>query len=190
MWDGIFKSYSVVKVIPLAQMTPDDWRVLEYENLRNVAKNRIAESATELVGFVLVHVFEKGIGKPYYYSPATPSTVEEIQAGNFQFLNPKDDDELVPKAILLSSGQSALASLVKTVGAGVIVKRIIEDVSIAKLVSDLNQLVDSGLEDYNDLDAALAIALELIKYEGFDYLEAFIDDADEILGWAEDKGLI
>jgi hypothetical protein len=218
MWNGIFKSYSVIKIIPLSKMSSDDWRILEYEGLRNRAKNRIAETATELVGFVLVHVYEKGIGKPFYYQPATPDTVKDFEnTGSIPFLNEPDDRDLVPRAKDLDKAHRRLGELIALIGAAGFLKWLFEknnqsleplppkeppvisepNAPITNLPpedrglwKELNEMFHNGIADWNELDAALAIALELVKYKGFEFLGGFIDEADDALGWAEEKGLI
>ena len=86
MWDGMFapqmrKSIGSVRFVPLEQMTPEDLRILEHENLRNKAKNRIADLilSGELVGFFHVNIVEKRRSKPNYYWPVTKKEVEEFQ---------------------------------------------------------------------------------------------------------------
>lgn len=197
MWNGIFKSYSVVKVIPITKMRSEDWRILEFEGLRNKAKNRIAESVGEdFVGFVQVHVFEKGIGKPHYYMPATEAVVAEIKSGKWKFLNEPDDDALHPNAVLLGDAQEKFEPAIKSLSASGFARILAayagakwaKQEKLQKDLEELEKLWDS--DDPNDLDAGLAIALELAKHKDFKFLDSAIDEVDEYLGWADEVGLL
>lgn len=79
--------------VSLHAMTPADWRVLEYENLRNRAKNRIAEMIIdgELIGFYRVNIVEKAKAKSRYFQPVSDVTIEDEHGG---FENSVDDEAL------------------------------------------------------------------------------------------------
>lgn len=201
IWGGLFKSYSVVKVIPLTQMSRTDWRILEFEHLRNKAKNRIAEALTDdFVGFILVHAFEKGRTKPYYYMPATVVDVGKLKDDSYKFLNEADDDNLIPEVDVLDNSSYEFGRLVKRLGAVGAAEWFRKSDRLAKransekktrLRKELEELVtlwDS--EDPYELDAGLAIAMELVMYDGFEFLQSYIDDVDEYLGALDDLGVL
>lgn len=80
MWNGIFVAKSninSVTFVPLVEMTRAQWRILEYENLRDIAKERIAEAvlAGDLQGFFHVNVTVKK-AKPNYFWPATGGLID------------------------------------------------------------------------------------------------------------------
>lgn len=79
--------------VSIHDMTPADWRVLEYENLRNRAKNRIAEMIIDgdLIGFYRVNVVEKARAKGQYFQPVSDTTIDEEHGG---FENSEDDEVL------------------------------------------------------------------------------------------------
>lgn len=89
-WGGAFspnlqKSIGTVSVLPLVDMTADDWNWLDYDNIRTVARNRIAASmvAGRLRGFFDVNLVEKakGIAKPRYLVPAEEDDINDFASG-------------------------------------------------------------------------------------------------------------
>jgi len=85
MWDGAFaptlrKSIGTVTFVPLSRMSQRDWEWLDFDNLREVAANRIANMAMSgnLTGFFRVMLIEKKAGpvKKEYLWPADYDMVE------------------------------------------------------------------------------------------------------------------
>lgn len=78
MWNGMFspsvrKSIGTVTFVPLSRMSARDWDWLDYDNLREVAANRIATTVVKgkLVGFFRVTLVQKaGPMKNEYLWPA------------------------------------------------------------------------------------------------------------------------
>lgn len=195
MWNGIFKSYQVVEIIPVYEMSKEDWDLLDWGDLRNTAKNRIAESLDkDFLGFAKVNIFDKGRAKPNYMWPVSVGTAAAVAAGDTSSLgfgNEAEADDLTEKALALDNGVTGLESAIMLYGVSKIVKYTQEKAKEEDLRDELSALFDGGFEeDFDALEQALAIALELVKYKGYDWLESFIDDADEALGFAEDVGLI
>lgn len=93
MWDGAFspriqKSIGSVRFLPLADMTAADWAWLDYDNIRTVARNRIAASiaAGKLKGFFDVNITEKAItrSKPRYLWPGEQDDIDAFASGEKQ----------------------------------------------------------------------------------------------------------
>jgi hypothetical protein len=100
MWDGKFlpmqKSVETVRFIPLLEMEEDDWRILEYERLRSVAKNRISSMIFEgtLIGFFRVDVLNKAKAKPNYYWPGSAEMLKRFQeTRDHDFFRNREDDD-------------------------------------------------------------------------------------------------
>lgn len=88
------KTINSVTFVPIWQMNENDWEILDWDFLRNKAKNRIASSiiAGTLSGFHHVNVLMKGRAKPDYYWP-TEFGDEELDSDTAEFFRYEADDE-------------------------------------------------------------------------------------------------
>jgi hypothetical protein len=109
-------------------MTPEMWRVLDFENLREAALNSLAEAAEKgIEGFFDVNIVEKaGPAKNRYFQAATKTDVEAFTSDSTKppgFGNSKDVANLTPAANRLSQWVSDISLLIATgVTAAYIVK--------------------------------------------------------------------
>jgi len=218
MWNGIFKSYRVVEIIPVYQMEKDDWDLLDWGLLRNVAKNRIAEKADgDFFGFVKVNIFNKGAAKLNYLWPIDVGMYERIdKTGEFpEFINEPDVDDLTEKGEALDKGVDALEGLILFYGIKALIKFLHQEAGaqdelepspegeqepedpeaeelseeFMALLEEINAARKNGWEDFRALQQALLIALELVKHKGYAYLADFIKRAEEALDRASDSVL-
>lgn len=200
IWGGFFKSYRVVEVIPIYRMSKEDWELLDWEDLRNTAKNRIVDMLTpDFLGFAKVNVFDKGRAKPNYLWPVTVAEAEEISAGGaFPAFGNTIEEELTTKAKEFGISVDALAFLISLYGMHAVLEYLrnreapkpAQRGDLEQMYLEFTALAESGAEDFDDLEKALAIAMILVVHKGFEFLEGFIDAAEAALGEAEDKGLI
>lgn len=201
MWNGLVKSYQVLRVIPVHEMTREDWRLLDYENLRSTAQNRIVDTAMKgMAGFAWVNIYQKGRAKPNYLMPVTPTVAAEfIETGKIPFTN-EAEETIKPTTLKFNNAVDSIYLTIGTYSTARFVDYSIEQARAAeaeKVAEEFEKMVANGIADFNELDAALAIALELLPLiEGsssedrLTALSQFIDEADEALGLADDRGLL
>lgn len=93
--DAMEKTINSIRFVPLSQMTEDDWDILDWDMLRNKAKNRIAATivAGTLKGFYHVNVLMKARAKPDYYWPAEFGDRGSLDSDTADFFRYEADDE-------------------------------------------------------------------------------------------------
>jgi len=186
MWDGsiLKKSLAAVIFVPISKMTAHDWRVLDFENLRPVAKNRIAEAAAtrDLIGFLHVTALQKGNKRDGYYSPATQEIRDRAFEGdNSWFTNDPDGPLLSVEAIQLQKSMDSFGLL--STAAGLILAARLLDFLIGSNEFEKAQQVAEAVESGERLEAqdeALRLVLMSAWTKELDELEQLAADIDEM----------
>jgi hypothetical protein len=143
-WGGIFKSYSVVEIVPVTEMTKEDWELLDWDNLRNRAKNRIAEKAENLAGFAMIRIFDKAKAKSAYLLPLTEEEAARYkETGEVPFGNEADDLDLSERALTLEEQRQAVKEIMLLKGGWV---KFVEEVLFVALAI----LVMEGIISYTE----------------------------------------
>jgi hypothetical protein len=191
LWRGLFKSYRVVEVIPTYRMTKEDWELLDWEDLRNTAKNRIVDSlGPDFLGFAKVNIFEKGKAKPNYLWPVTVSKAERVSAGEpLEDFGNEIETELTTEAKEFSTDVDDLAFIAGVYGGRAVLKSLMERKHrVEELTKELTAILESGYDDYGSIDQALAIAMTIRKYQDSESLRKLIVELDDILAQMEEAG--
>lgn len=168
-WNGAFsptvqKSIGTIRFVPLYLMTAHDWRVLEFENLRPKAQNRIAEAAFsgDLKGFFHVNIVQKGNAKDGYYWPATADDIAAFEdAGFTNFGNELDDAMVTVDAAQLLNLQDTLSNRAII---DLFLMEIALGVVFAKASGYAKKVKPENFSQWTDIDKALFIALVLLMY--------------------------
>jgi hypothetical protein len=209
VWNGIFnpepgrtlqKSIETAEFIPINKMSPEDWRLLDWDVLSNTAKNAIVKVALSkgIKGFVLYKFVQKGDRQRGYLGPVPNGADPEAYLALPRFTNFSDDESLSEGAQRLN------ASLDKVAGAALSVKDLVVIAGImAKAAGSdetgeeyLNKLMDGDFTDYQELDLMLTWVLASLHELSFndkeklEALEEWANEAEQILGDAEEKGLL
>lgn len=203
MWNGAFspsmrKSIGAVRFMPLSQMSSRDWDWLEYDNLRETARNRIASTIVSgnLIGFFQVMITEKAKAKNEYLWPATKLMLDEFEAGDlmgpdfFRYESDVDAENPAVEAVeTLRSGATFL-----TIPMILSILRVVAQVSEDEYTKQHAEEVDERLLselDREDIEILLA-AIMLWELQ-LDEAERLLDDApesdeaDEVRDWINDR---
>lgn len=228
IWNGsiapwVQKSIGTVRFVPLKAMTTEMWRVLDYENLRETAKNKLAEKARDgIIGFFDVNIVEKaGPAKPRYFLPVVTSkeveTWESEGGAPAGFENSEDVEDLTTEAQELDRWVDRISgAILGGIAAGVVAKHLAENTEASpqapeeeggesfdgyqspttseqreidrrlrqnkddwQAAQELTELAESGsLDNLDDIDAALMIALYLFDKYPLAWLESLIDELE------------
>lgn len=194
---GVRKSYTAT-FVPLLEMTPEMWRWLDFENLREAAINSIAEAAEEgIVGFFNVRVVEKaGPAKDQYFSPATGDDLETFLAdGTVPFENTPDVPALTSSGNKLWQNLLLLAGVIGLAGVIVVISTLVDkpgddeydmtDEEREQLEQIQEQIESGEWEGIEDIDAALAILLTLQNMYPSELLEELIEEIESQLSELE-----
>jgi hypothetical protein len=176
------KSIGTIRFVPLLEMTEDDWRTLDFEYIRDVAKNRIAEQIVErdLVGFFQVNIVEKAVGKERYYMPATEQQAEKfaraetIEADDIGFGSIAEVDDLSPIAKTIVDQHSTM-SIWPPATALLAVEVIREQISKREA-----EELELKSKELNESDLALLYLTYLYKYSSLAEVENFVEETDEL----------
>jgi len=162
---GLTKTIASVSFVPLDEMTPEDWRILEYEALRETAQNRIAEAIVsgELEGFFHVNVTEKAKGKakPHYYWPATRKAVERFKETNSaDFFRYEADTENTTRAV------EKVDDIINNVSVWTMTRRLLAVKRLADEASEKeikDAVLKLGNDDLQSPDFPLKLAIWVFK---------------------------
>ena len=173
MWNGAFsfqKTIGIVRFVPLSEMTPEQWRILEYENLRETAKNRIADMivAGELLGFFHVHLTEKAKGpaKPDYFWPADKSAVDEFRDNNSKkwFRHEPDTDLENASVEKVDALAADWAMILTVVLPSLILREVAVEASEEEIQREIEKSIETGnIDNLTRPDAALILAIWTFK---------------------------
>lgn len=202
MWNGIFsptftKSIGSVRFVPLVEMTSEDWRILEFEDLRPEAKNRIASQVVkgELLGFFHVNVTTKAKAKPDYYWPANRAMLDEFNSskssdffrhevnGGIEGGTAKRLDSLMTKAFSSLTVRTAM----------VIVGTLLIKAKKEENKKELEKITEENLAKLNQDDLATFISILMLWENSLEESENLIselpdsDEKDELLSELEDR---
>jgi hypothetical protein len=210
IWQGTFrpaqinmlsKSVMNANYIPLYEMTKSHWRLLDWDFLRNAAKNDIVDAAAEdrLVGFIETQFAIKGRGGRYL-APVVESDLPNLAEilDNTRIRNSVDDLVLTNLARGFDLAVTAVQSTM--IGRPLAVKAMLL-ASIADLLHNQQDVDEAQARieemwsgDYTDLDITLTWALgflhdiPLAMERKYEWLQEWADEMDQILGEAEDSG--
>lgn len=186
MWNGMFKSYGTARVIPLSLMTAADWRWLEHENLRNIAKNNIADRADRLFGFADINILSKGQTKNRYLQPLSVEEAQEVVIGeHLDSFGHFTDVDLSPAAVKLEAQATFIDGAISAYAPGVFILGAVAEAQRREqqdLVDELNEMISSGFSDYYELDQGLSLTMEL-RRKGYDdeKLNEFVNAVEDAI---------
>lgn len=199
------KSIGSATFVSICDMTEQDWKLLDWDNLSNTAKNAIVQLALKepIVGFILFKFIKKGSAREGYFDPVGLSSLGSLQdalaSPGFENYGNSDEaltpiasrvDKVVSRVSIASFGLS-LTLLWPTVY--VILNKVKEnsaDKALAKLIKCIESMFTDEANSIDELDATLAFVLTVLHYIDIEALDEWADEAEQILGDAEDKGLI
>lgn len=198
MWDGAFspilrKSVGTVRYVPLVDMTLRDWEWLDYDNIRTVARNRIASALVrgQLRGFFQVMLTQKA-AKLEYFWPATPADIQQFaESGEADFFRHQsevdNENSAVENVERLRQGirYLPLATLIEIIN-GV---RSLTDEETAEYLDRIDLgLLESGGTPREILIASLML-WEMSLEESLSILEEVPegDEVDEVRDWLDDR---
>lgn len=195
------KSIGTVRFIPLAQMTSENWKVLDYGALRETAINRLERKARgKLIGFFEVNILQKaGPAKNRYYVPVTREDLDEWEEGEAPegFENSADED-LTPAGVAFNNFVSALALAIVLGGVAAVVAVLTDDTTSCSLededeaqIQELLDLLASGdyFENLDPAYAGLAIALYLYGKCPIEFYQRVIDEFIESIDELEELAI-
>lgn len=177
-----------VRFIRLVDMTAHDWDVLDYDNVRDVARNRIADMMLrrELIGFLRIEIHVEN-GKEAYYQPVTRADVEDFeQRDKINFGNYRDADSLSDAAELVEDYRASLSIVPRwmLVAMGVtlrVVARNSNEEVPEEIVEQLEQITRESLFDLSDAALILLLIVLLFVLLGREKFERVINDIpDEV----------
>lgn len=203
IWNGIIvpqvqKSIGTVRFIPLAQMTAENWKVLDYEALRETAINRLEQKARgRLIGFFEVTIVSSanespnrlqkaGPAKSIYYVPVTREEFDDWEEGErpADFEN-RPDEDLTTAGVGFNNLVSAITLAIVLGGVAAVVAVLTDDTTSCSLededeaqIQELLDLLASGdyFENLDPAYAGLAIALYLYGKCPVEFLQRVIDE--------------
>lgn len=154
-WDGVFSPIikSVVgsiQFIDISNVSIEDWSILDYDNLRPVAKNRIADMIVNgtLTGFFRVNVLTKAKTKPHYYWPADEEMMGKYSNDDHSFfVNEQDVDDTSSAADEVDNAIAVVAGTrVATIAKFVDLVKGVNDKDNTTLNSIKNELSDDSTD--------------------------------------------
>lgn len=196
-WKGALapmqKSIGTVRFVPITEMTPRDWRWLDFDNTRTIAQNRIARMimAGSLRGFFQVMIAEKAAKNEYFW-PATQPMVDE-------FVDTDDPTFFVNRSETLTESQAseALASLRSGMGF-LSFAEVMGIVGILTALStsnneELQNIHEDYLQEMEQEDIEIMLSAIMMWEMSLEEVEAVLDDlpesdeADVVRDWINDK---
>ena len=224
-WNGAFvprlsKSIGKVTYIPMWKMTHSDWKVLDWNALRNAAKNDIVRAASEdrIAGFMHVNFLQKGSQAAGYYIPVGAAMLVDLEAQLEKppLTNSKDDAELTTRAerfdaavaaaellLIMASTEKPTTTDDNAEAPALSDKDKIAKMMLASMLEVINderekkeaqayiqQIIDEDFVDITDLDLTLTWAMSVLAEKDIAWLEEWSNEADQILGEAQDKNLV
>jgi hypothetical protein len=213
VWNGVFapieptlqKSVGSSRFIPLLEMTRDDWKVFDWDNISDKAKNALVEKALRepIVGFVHYLFVEKGSKANGYYAAVGESELPTDFLNRPEFQNHGlTDSSPNPKTIEFNNIVTDLAASRTIIAKDDWIKLLAA--ALAKVLKDqhdtektrkfnedmLNKINDGDFADIEELDYCLTWALGVLHEIEIEGLQEWADDAEQIVGDAEDNNLI
>lgn len=204
IWQGAIvpelrKSIGTVTFIPMWKMQPKHWRVLDWDMLRDKAKNDLVDAAKSdrIAGFLYVNFLQKGSMRNGYLLPIVAAEVPNISEimDKPPLEKTKDDPNLTPVAVGVDSAVASVAGLVLFYGAAPVVALmlatildVIDTEREREEAKQYLQIIADGTDDYTELDLALTWALSVLAEKDVEWLQEWADEAEQILGEAEDTG--
>jgi hypothetical protein len=192
------KSVGQARFVPLLEMTRDDWKLFDWESISNNGKNDIVAMALKepIVGFVHYIFVTKGTKNGGYYGPVPASKAGDLDTllGAPQFKHFGRTEEA-----LSESARRFDAAITKVTNAATFAPLAALAKHITKAVKEPNDLtpeqqkalqdiVAAEFGDLGELDALLIVAFSILHSHSIEWLEEWADEAEQILGDAEDKG--
>ena len=214
VWNGAFapyeptlqKSVGSSRFISVCDMSKKDWQLLDWDNLSNQAKNKITEIARQepIVGYILFQFVKKGNARDGYFDPVGLGTLPDLTDALAKpaFSNfGSSDESLTPlservNSVVTKVGNAAFGIGVAALFASVakILDKIAEnsaDKAVVKLYNCVKEMFSQeSAGELDELDATLAFVTTVLHYRDIEFLEEWAQEAEQILGDAEDKGLI
>lgn len=180
-WKGAFtpnmtKSVGTVRLLPLDRMTNADWNWLDWDNLRNTAKNRLAKRFLgKTVGFLDVRLDDyeededpgnrRGRAKKRYLYAATPEIVREYEDDEHEFFTHEAEvDDEVPEVAEIEY----VRSMIPLYPRNVVIRVLIAMLAAGSIAAVAMQ--DS--EDLEDVNFTLLCAIALAHVSGVSYAVA------------------
>lgn len=211
-WNGAFaptlsKSIGRTTYIPICRMTASDWKLLDWNALRNAAKNDIVAVALieRIMGFLHVAFVQKGSQAAGYNLVVAESMIGglDMMMTNPPIKNTMDDPELnqVTEEFdkLLERAQT-LSLLYGKVALGLLIAKSIRKALLKDKIDDclkalVNKIEEGDWTDYEasdllELDIILTWALSTAHFYKIPGMQDQIDEWEQILGEADDKGLL
>jgi hypothetical protein len=207
---GLQKSIDYAEFIPLNKMTPEHWKVLDWDFLSNTAKNNIVAMALEsgISGFVHYKFISKGSPRGGYFDPRPLGFDPNSEPDMPRFKNYGDDPPLSKPARIFDDAVGRVApgfgpkylapifclmsGIDKARGEGVDSGREgkYDESQGSKCVSYIQAIMENDWTDYSDLDIVLTWVFSVLHEHDIEWLEEWAQEAEQILGEAEDKNLL
>lgn len=199
VWNGAFsptlsKSIGSTTFIPLHQMTPADWRLLDWEALNNTPKNDIVEAALkdQIAGFVKFNFVRKGNARDGYLQPVIVPDLDDLDSlmSRPEFKNYGDKDEPLKDAtVAFDRALTRVVTAAMLVGLVPLLPKMFKEEIPKEIEQYIREIVNGDVTGYDDLDMMLTWAFSVLQDHDIEWLEEWAQEAEEILGDAEDKGL-
>lgn len=187
------KSIGTVRFVPISEMTPRDWRWLDFDNTRTVAQNRIARMimAGSLRGFFQVMITEKAAKNEYFW-PATDTMVDE-------FVDTDDPTFFMHEPETLTENQASEALTSLRTGMGFLsFAEVMGIVGILTMLSvsnnqELQAIREDYLQEMEREDVEILLSAIMMWEMSLEEAEAVLDDlpesdeADVVRDWINDK---
>ena len=197
MWNGAFglrKEIGRIRYVPLSQMTARDWAWLDYDGIRTVARNRIANAAVkgQLKGFFQVMIVEKAAKNEYFW-PATPAEIEAFATtgGHNFFRHVKESDEESVAAEALDRLRAGFFGI--PLWALLLLLRILAERMNEEDAEQVQALSEDFLEPVEEDDIRLLVSAIMLWELSLEEAEKIIDDfpesdeVDEVRDWINDR---
>lgn len=200
MWNGAFsprftKSVGRVKFVPLSRMTPRDWEWLDYDNIRTIARNRIATLIVrgQLVGFFQVMITEKAAKNEYFW-PATPEEVRQLsEGGDPEFFRHEAEVETETDAVDAVERLRFGIGLIPLPIMMLILRQIVQYVADEDKSQQVKEVSEKLLESIEEDARAIILSSIMLWWMELEEAERLIDDmpesdeVDEIRDWIADQ---
>lgn len=198
MWNGAFspvinKSIGTIRFVPLLSMTPRDWQWLDYENIRTVARNRIATMIVRgrLRGFFQVMIVEKAAKNEYFW-PAGPEEIQQFAENDTTpFTNEKDVDTIEDAVDRLEGVRFSLSLLPLQVLVQIV--KVLAEYMEQELQEQLRNFSEEDLNELTKEAQTLLTASVMLWEFSLEEAESLIDDipesdeVDEVRDWINDR---